>query len=136
MSAEHGVKIAKALFAENFASKIKEDGDVPVIETNETITIYGENKKKEEQKALINTGRFRSIIASKLAEELGLIDVDDLLWFQQITGEGKRPVVEIKFKLKNKIITTSAVVSKKLNRNSQKIEIGRNDLVGFVIRPS
>jgi alpha-L-glutamate ligase-like protein len=136
LSAEHGVKIAKALFAENFASKIKEDGDVPVIETNETITIYGENKKKEEQKALINTGRFRSIIASKLAEELGLIDVDDLLWFQQITGEGKRPVVEIKFKLKNKIITTSAVVSKKLNRNSQKIEIGRNDLVGFVIRPS
>ena len=71
-----------------------------------------------------------------MAEELGLIDVDDLLWFQQITGEGKRPVVEIKFKLKNKIITTSAVVSKKLNRNSQKIEIGRNDLVGFVIRPS
>lgn len=136
LSAEHGVRIAKALFAENFASKIKEEGEFPILATEETITIYGDNKQKTETKALINTGRFRSVIASKLAEELGLIDVEDLLWFQQISGEGKRPVVEIKFKLKNKTITTSAVVSKKLNKNKQKIELGRNDLVGFVIRPS
>jgi len=136
LSAEHGVRIAKALFAENFASKIQEDGELPILETEETITLYGDNKQQTETKALINTGRFRTIIASKLAEELGLIDVEDLLWFQQISGEGKRPVVEIKFKLKNKTITTSAVVSKKLNKNKQKIEIGRNDLVGFVIRPA
>lgn len=136
LDADHGVRIARALFAENFASKIKDEGELPIIETNETITIFGDDKKEEEIKALINTGRFRSVIASKLAEKLGLIDVEDLLWFQQISGEGKRPVVEVKFRLKDKIITTSAVVSKKLNRSKQKLEIGRNDLVGFVIRPS
>ena len=136
LSAEHGVRIARALFAENFASKIKEEGDLSIIDIEETVTLFGDDKTQMEKKALINTGRFRSIIASNLAKELGLIDVDDLLWFQQIAGEGKRPVVELKFKLKDKIITTSVVVSKKLNRSSKKIEIGTKDLAGFVIRPS
>ncbi|NCN45894.1 MAG: hypothetical protein COU63_03855 [Candidatus Pacebacteria bacterium CG10_big_fil_rev_8_21_14_0_10_36_11] len=136
LSTEHGVRIAQALFAENFASKIKEDGEIPIIEIEETVTIYGDDKQKIDEKALINTGRFRTIISSELAKELGLIDVDDLLWYQQVAGEGKRPVVELKFKLKDKVITTSAVVSKKLNKGTQKIEIGRNDLAGFVIRPA
>lgn len=136
LDANHGVRIAQALFAENFASKIKEEGTLPIIETNETIVIYGDKKQKVEKKALINTGRFRSTIASDLAQELGLIDMDDLLWFQQVSGEGKRPVVEMKFKLKDKIVTTSVIVSKKLNKNAQKVEIGRNDLSGFVIRTS
>lgn len=136
ISAQHGVKIGQALFAEHFISKFEEQGSVPIIETEETVLVFGEGKRKAEAKALINTGRYRTAIASKLAEELALIDVDDLLWFQQVAGEGKRPVIELKFRLKNSVISTSAIVSKKLNSSAQKLEIGRKDVGGFVIRAS
>ncbi len=135
LSADHGVRIGQALFAESFADSIENKGELPIVDTGEPITLYGDGKKKIESKALINTGRYRSAIASNLAKELDLIDVDDLLWFQQVAGEGKRPVVELKFKLKNKTVETSVIVSKKLNRSPQKVEIGRKDLTGFVIRP-
>jgi alpha-L-glutamate ligase-like protein len=136
LSADHGVKIGQALFAEHFADKIEAKGEIPILETEESVVVYGHNKQKIEIKALINTGRFRSAIASDLAQELALIEVDDLLWFQQVSGEGKRPVIELKYRLKGKNISTSAIASKKLNTAAQKMEIGRKDLVGFVIRPS
>lgn len=136
LSADHGVKIGQALFAEHFSLKIEAKGEFPVVETEETVVVQGDNKQKIETKALINTGRFRTAIASSLAKELELIDVDDLLWFQQVSGEGKRPVIELKFRLKGKTIQTTAVVSKRLNLAGQKLEIGRKDLVGFVIRPT
>jgi hypothetical protein len=136
LSADHGVRIGQALFAETFSDKLIGKGELPIIESEENIIVYGERKLKQEAKALINTGRFRSAIASNLAKELDLIDVDDLLWFQQVAGEGKRPVVEVKFKLKNKTVNTSMIVSKKLNIGPHKIEIGRRDLSGFMIRPS
>ncbi|HEX9817579.1 MAG TPA: sugar-transfer associated ATP-grasp domain-containing protein [Patescibacteria group bacterium] len=135
LNTDHGVRIGQALFAETFSDKLIGKGDLPIVETEETIIVYGDSKLKQETRALINTGRFRSAIASNLAKELDLIDVDDLLWFQQVAGEGKLPVVEVKFKLKDKTISTSAIVSKKLNSGAHKIEIGRKDLSGFVIRP-
>jgi alpha-L-glutamate ligase-like protein len=136
LNADHGVKIGQALFAEHFADQIEAKDDVPIVEPEENILLYGDNKQRVETKALVNTGRYRSAIASNVAKELGLIDVDDLLWFQQVAGEGKRPVVELKFKMRNKIVDTSVIVSKQLNRKPQKVEIGRKDLSGFVIRPS
>lgn len=135
LSADHGVRIGQALFAEHFADKITAKGNIPVIETLEEVTVFGDGEKEVETTAFINTGRFRTAIASSLAKELDLIDVDDLLWFQQVAGEGKRPVIELEFMLKDKKIETSAIVSKKLNTANQKIEIGRKDLVGFMIRP-
>ena len=135
LDADHGVKIGQALFAESFGNNIGAKGEVPIVEPEETITVYGDKQQTLEAEALINTGRYRSAIASNLAKDLGLIDVDDLLWFQQVAGEGKRPVVELKFKLKDRIVETSVVVSKKLNRGKVRVEIGRKDLSGFVIRP-
>lgn len=136
LNTEHGVKIGQSLFAENFSDKIQANGEMPILDTVETIVVYGEKKQKTEAKALINTGRYRSAISSNLAKDLGLIDVDDLLWFQQVAGEGKRPVVNMKLRLKGIPIATSVVVSKKLNKNPEKVEIGRKDLAGFVIRPN
>ena len=136
LNADHGVKIGQALFAEHFATKIEAKGEVPILNTEETITVYGDNRHKIEAKALINTGRFRTAIASSLAKELALIEVDDLLWFQQVSGEGKRPVIELKFRLKGKTVETSAVVSRKLDSAAKKIEVGRKDLSGFLIRPA
>lgn len=133
ISAEHGVRIGQALFAENFADKIKAEDGLTIIAPYEQIEVFNDAKLKFEADALINTGRYRSAIASTLAEKLGLIEIDDLLWFQQESGEGKVPVVEVTVKLKDRKIKTAMVVSKKLDRVKHNVEIGRRDLAGFLV---
>ncbi len=131
---KHGVKVAQALFASDFASKIKNKAEFPIVGLQEEVTVWGDNKQKIETTAFLNTGRFSSAIAKKLAQELGLIDVDDLLWFQSEQEEGKVPVVEVKFRMKEQTVRTTMIVSNKLNNKKQKIEIGRKDLKNFIIR--
>lgn len=131
--AAHGVKISQALFAESFADKIKAKEGLQIISPKETVTIYDDQKKLLDVPALINTGRSRSAIASDLAGQLGLIEIDDLLWFQSVSEEGKVPVVEVKFKLKGQKIATAMLVSKKLNGSKHKLEIGRRDLANFLV---
>lgn len=130
--AKHGVKIAQALFAESFADKIKAEEGLKIISSYPTIQVYGENKKYDAVQAMANTGRYRSAIAEEYAEERGLVDIEDLLW-QQESLEGKVPVVEVLFKLKDRKVKTGMIVSKKLNRKNHKVEIGRRDLQGFLI---
>lgn len=133
LNPDHGVRIGQALFAESFSDKIKAEKGITIINFKEDVIITGDDKEKIKTSALIDTGRFRSAISANLAEELGLIDLDDLLWFQTEEGEGKRPVVEVKIKLKNKFIKTTMIVSKKLDSRKHKIELGRKDLSGFLI---
>lgn len=133
LNAEHGVRIGQALFAESFADKIMAEEGLTIVNPREEIQVIGENRKKKKCQALINTGRFRSAISTELADQLGLIDLDDLLWFQQESEEGKVPVVEVGFQLKNKRRSTAMVVSKRLNRSKHKVEIGRKDLAGFLV---
>lgn len=133
LNADHGVRIGQALFAEIFADKIKATDGLAIIHPKETVTVI-EGKIKEKTLALVNTGRFRSAISSYLAKEMGLIDLDDLLWFQNERDEGNVPVVEVKFKMKEKTIKTAMIVSKKLNKSRHKLEIGRKDLHGFLVR--
>jgi alpha-L-glutamate ligase-like protein len=136
VSPEHGVKIAQALFASDFTDRVKVKSEVSNISLKEEIVLYGEEKQKITSSAFINTGRLHSAIARDLAGELGLLDIEDLLWFQKEKEEGSLPVVEIKLKLKGQIIKTTMLVSKKLNHRLHKVEIGRKDLTGFVINPS
>lgn len=131
--AEHGVKISQALFAESFADKIKAKEGLQIINPKEIVSVYNDQKQPTEVPALINTGRSRSAIASDLASQLGLIEIDDLLWFQSVSEEGKVPVVEVKFRLKDQKITTAMLVSKKLNGSKHKLEIGRRDLGNFLV---
>lgn len=130
---QHGVKIAQALFAESFADKIKAEEGLQIIPTNPIITLYDDKKRSHHIAAIVNTSRFRSVISESLADELGLVDLEDLLWRQQEGIEGKLPVIEVSFKLKNHLIHTSMLVSKRLNRTSYKIEIGKKDLAGFLV---
>lgn len=133
LNPEHGTRIGQALFAESFSDKIKAEEGLTIIKPFEDVVLYGENSSKENIEAMINTGRFRSAIASDLAKKLGLVDVDDLLWYQQEKEEGRVPVVEVSLKLKNRKITAAMVVSKTLNKNKHQIEIGRNDLKGYLV---
>lgn len=130
--AEHGVKIAQALFAERLPDRFKADEGLIIVPNKLTIEVRDDRREKHQVKAMADTGRFRSAISRNLAKELGLADYDDLLW-QQKTLEGNLPVVEVDFYLKGKLIKTAMVLSKKLDRKRHKIEIGRRDLKGFLI---
>ncbi len=132
LNPEHGVRIAQALFAENYFETDEERR--PIISHKENAIIFGDNSAQVETEVLIKTGRYRSAIASELARELGLIDLEDLLWYQQDAGEGKVPVVEVDFELKEQKVDTEMIVSKKLDRSKYKVEIGRKDLINFLVR--
>lgn len=130
--AEHGVKIAQALFAVHFSDNIRAEDGLTIISTEPNITIYGDRKQKQTVSSFVNTGRFRWAISMKLADELGLLDYDDLLW-QQKEVEGKVPVVEVSYSLQDKRRKTAMVVTKRLDRSKHKVELGRQDTSGFLI---
>lgn len=132
-NAQHGVKIAQALFAESFADKVQTEDSLPIIPLRPTIEVFDDKSKSHHSSALIDTKRGRSIISEEFADELGLVDLDDLLFRQQEALEGKLPVVTVDFKLKNKKIHTAMMVSKRLNKTKHKVELGRQDLQGFLI---
>lgn len=131
--AKHGVKISQALFAESFADRIKAEEGLKIVSTNPTLAVHGDDKKWHSILGRINTGRFRSAISEEFAQSLQLVDLEDLLWRQQEGLEGKIPVVEVTFKLKDKKHKTAMVVTKTLNRTKHKVELGRRDLQGYLI---
>jgi len=131
--AEHGVKIAQALFAENFVDRKRAEKGLTIISNLPTIEVYGENHTKKIITAMVNTSRIGSSIARNLAEELGLLDYDDLLWQQKEVVEGKVPVVEVAFKIKDELIKTPMVVLNRLNRKKYQVELGKRDVKQFLI---
>ena len=133
MNAKHGVKIAQALFAHDLTDTINVEEGIKVIPTKPQITVFDDNNKGHITHALVNTGRYRSAISENYAHQLGILDIDDLLWRQQESIEGKVPVVEVRFKLKGKKQKTAMVVIKKLNKSKHKVELGRMDLQGFLV---
>jgi len=132
-NAEHGVKIGQALFAESFADEIIAKEGLKIIQTREHINVLDENEKYHDILAFVDTKRFRSAISQELAEDLGLLDYDDLLWQQQEVVEGKLPVVEVTMQIKDKKITTAMLVTKRLNKGRHRVELGRKDLEGFLV---
>jgi alpha-L-glutamate ligase-like protein len=131
--AKHGVKIAQALFAESFADKIKIEEGLKIISTEPQLSIYGDDKRWYPTQGRVNTGRFRSAISEEFADQLGLVDLEDLLWRQQEGLEGKLPVVEVQFSLKSKKQKTAMVVTKTLNKTKHHVELGRKDLQGYLV---
>lgn len=131
--AKHGVKISQALFAEIFPDQRRAEEGIQIIDFEPTVTVYGDNRQTQSVTAMVNTGRYRSAISQNLAEELGLIDLEDLLWRQKESIEGKVPVVEVKYRLKDHTYTTAMVVSKRLNRHKYQVELGRKDMQGFLV---
>lgn len=137
LNAEHGVRIGQVLFAESFADKIKAEDGMMIVSPREKVIIYDDlaenSKHANEVEALMNTGRYRSAISRQLAEELNLIEVEDLLWYQTEKDETKVPVIEVSIKIKSRKIRTAMVVLKRLDKSPYKIEIGRHDLQGFLV---
>jgi len=135
--AEHGVKVAKILFAERFADRVKVVEGIKILKTVEKVKIYTPKKKARKVEARIDTGALRSSIDRNLAEELGLLDESNILWkkryaYRSAHGKQARPVIGLNIRLAGRKIKTSASVANR-SRLSTPLLIGRRDLQGFLI---
>ena len=135
--AEHGVKIAKSLFAGPFADRVRAEEGVMTISILENIRVRNKKGQKISIPVKIDTGAYRSSVDRTLAEDLGLLEETNVLWEKPVRtsmGREKRPVINITYWLKGRKITTAAGIS---NRSKLKrpMIIGRKDLAGFLVDP-
>ncbi|OGM30900.1 hypothetical protein A2630_02795 [Candidatus Woesebacteria bacterium RIFCSPHIGHO2_01_FULL_44_10] len=133
--AEHGVKIAKAIFAARFATRVLANEGIKTIHVWEQVKILGRNKKRLEVKAKIDTGAWRSSVDRTLAADMGLLTDANTLWskvFKSGLGIQERKVINITFYLAGRKIKTIASVAKRSHLRTPLI-IGRRDLAGFLV---
>jgi alpha-L-glutamate ligase-like protein len=136
IDAEHGVKIAKALFVASFADRVRADEGIRTISAVEQITIRGKDKQKKKVMAKIDTGAWRTSISEHLARELGLLDERNILWktVTSAIGKQKRPVISLTFYIAGRKITTPASVAKRMTLK-YPVLIGRKNLKGLLVDP-
>lgn len=136
--AEHGVKIAKVLFAERFADRVRLEEGIKILKPVEKVKIYTPSGKSRVVFARVDTGAVRSSIDRSLAEELGLLSEDNILWkkrfaYRSAHGKQPRPVIGLKFRLAGRKIETSASIANR-KKLSTPLLIGRGDLTGFLVK--
>jgi alpha-L-glutamate ligase-like protein len=151
-SAEHGIALAKYLFGENFSDKVSEKDKAKTIQPLEIIKLkipkgfkpdlqkYPVLKQGKhrvvEVRAKVDTGAFRSSIDRNLAEKLGLLSSEKILYFRHYKSSlGKhknRPVIGVSFWLKGKKVITAVNVADR-EKLRTKFLLGRKDLEGFLI---
>ena len=148
----HGITIAKYLFGERFFEKIEEKEKLKTVKPIEIIKVkipkgvkptlqkspvlkQGKHRVVE-VRAKIDTGAFRSSIDRTLAEKLGLLSEDRILYYRHYRSSlGKhrdRPVVGVTFWLNGKKVMTSVSVADR-EKLRTKFLLGRKDLEGFLI---
>jgi alpha-L-glutamate ligase-like protein len=135
--AEHGVRIAKALFAERYLDRVKAEEGIKTINFREKVKIVDANGNKIETDAKIDTGAWRTSIDKEFALNLGLLAKNNILWtkvFKSSLGKETRPVINLKFYLAGRLIKTIASIA---DRSGLKVKliVGRRDLVGFLVKP-
>ena len=135
--AAHGVKIAKALFISNFSDRVKAEEGVKILSALEEVKIKGKNGQRVRVIAKLDTGAWRTSISRDVADKLGLLDIENVLWskkFKSALGEEQRPVINLVLWLSGRKIVTPASVAKRMSLKYPLI-IGRKNLKGFFIDP-
>jgi alpha-L-glutamate ligase-like protein len=135
--AEHGVKIAKALFAERFADRVAMEEGIKTLGTWEKIKIVDGKGHKHEVVAKVDTGAWRTSIDKDLAHEFGLDSENNILWSKSVrSGLGKenRLTVNLTYYLAGRRVKTIAGLANRSNLRTPII-IGRRDLEGYVVNP-
>jgi alpha-L-glutamate ligase-like protein len=135
--AEHGVMIAKSLFAGRFTDRIRAEEGIKTIKAVEEIKVLNAEGKKVKTLAKIDTGAWSSSIDRKYARQLGLLKKNRVLFFKRklsALGEEDRPVIPLTIWLAGRKISTNVTVTDRALLRYQ-ILIGRIDLAGFIISP-
>lgn len=136
LDAAHGVKIAKALFAERFADRVAAEEGVKTIGVWEDVKVVGADKKKYTIRAKIDTGAWKSSIDKDLAKKLGILTKSNVLWtkvYKSSLGREVRKVVSLTFYLAGTKVSTIANTATRKNLRTPLI-IGRKDLGGFLVK--
>lgn len=137
IDAEHGVKIAKALFASKFVTKVKNTDDVKTIKAVEEIKLVGVDGKTVKVLAKVDTGAWSSAIDIGLARKMGLLRKNKIISTRKklsALGEEERPVILLTFWLAGRKISTRVTVADRKVLRYQVL-IGRTDLQGFLVSP-
>ncbi len=134
--AEHGVRIAKALFAERWADRVAAAEGIKTIGVWENVKISSNTGGKVEVKAKIDTGAWKTSIDKDLADRLGITKSGNVLWtkvYKSSLGQEKRKVINLTLYLAGRKIKTIANVASRGNLRTPLI-IGRRDLEGFLVK--
>jgi alpha-L-glutamate ligase-like protein len=140
VDAQHGVMIAKALFAGRFENRKAVVEGIKTLKSLEEVKIYSfDRSKKAKVVARVDTGAVRSSIDKKLAENLGLLTKENILWkekgYRSASGRETRPVIGVKYIIAgNKIKSTASVTDR--SKMATLFLMGRNDMAGFLVDPS
>ncbi len=136
ISAEHGVKIARALFSERFASRVKLEGGVKTINIWELVYVVDRNKNKHEIPVKIDTGAWSTSIDSEFADKLGLIYPENIIAKKKVQnqmGSSRRKIINLVFYLSGRRIKTVASLAKR-HEMRVKMIVGRRDLTSFLVK--
>ncbi len=152
-SVDHAITLSKYLFGEKFFEKIEEKeknkyiGSIEKIKikipkgvkpkTDEFEIIKKGKHRMIEMEAKVDTGAYRSSIDKKLAEDLGLLSPDRILYnrhYRSSLGVHQdRPVIEMTYWLKGKKIVSAVNVADRGHLKSRFL-IGIIDLKGFLVK--
>ena len=134
--AERGLRIAKTLFASDFANRVKIlNQEKRVVKILDKVRLKPDHGKRVTIDVKIDTGAYSTSIDKKLAEKLGLLESSHVLMekkFKSALGEEVRKLIEVDFYLKGKRIKTCASITSRSHLKYSMI-IGRRDLKDFVI---
>lgn len=134
--AKHGVRIAKLLFAGRYQDLEQMEEGVKTIGTTETVWVVAASGVKEEILAKVDTGAWNSSIDRDLAERLGLLAKDNILWKKKVyssLGTEMRPVINLRYYLAGRPINTVGTIANRKGLKKAMI-IGRRDLGGFLVK--
>lgn len=133
VSPRHGIKVAQALFAD---PKLADKGlGRKTVGAYEEVEVLGHNGHSEMVEAKIDTGADGSSIDRVLAEELGLLDTENILYydyFRNALGRKKREIVGVTFIMAGRKIKTQISIADR-SRLRTKMLIGRRDLKQFAV---
>jgi alpha-L-glutamate ligase-like protein len=151
-SVDHAITLAKYLFGESFFEKVEEKEKKQTVAPIEIIKVkipkgfkpllqkspiikQGKHRVVD-VRAKVDTGAFRSSIDRNLAEKLGLLTKERILYYRNYKSSlGKhhdRPVIGITFWLNGRKVITAVNVADR-NKLRTKFLLGRKDLGGFLV---
>ncbi len=151
-SVDHAITLSKYLFGESFFEKVEEKEKKQTVAPIEIIKVkipkgfkpllqkspivkQGKHRVVE-VRAKVDTGAFRSSIDRNLAEKLGLLTKDRVLYYRNYRSSlGKhmdRPVIGITFWLNGRKVMTAVNVADR-DKLRTKFLLGRKDLGGFLV---
>ncbi len=133
VSPRHGIRVSQALFAD---PKLAEKGlGRKTVGAYEEVEVLGHNGHSEMVEAKIDTGADSSSMDRVLAQELGLLDNENILYYDYFTnanGSRKREIVGVTFVMAGRKIKTQISIADR-SRLRTKMLIGRRDLKQFAV---